>query len=154
VLARTDDGWITALRDDYLKLVRPLSELDKYFVDHWGEVSDDSSWTDGALLFVAVRRLEGFVLSRVEDVRSGLWGELVPWAPSRAYKPVQSWRCPDLISAIYLQFCFWMTDALPMRRCLNPACEMLFPAARRDKRACSRSCRSNLRHYPHLQQRR
>jgi hypothetical protein len=49
VLARTDDGWTNALRDDYLKFVRPLSELDKYFVDHWGEVSDYSSWTDGTL---------------------------------------------------------------------------------------------------------
>jgi len=145
---------IHALRDDYLEFARPLSKLDKYFVDYWGEVSDDSSWSDGTLLFVAARRLEGFVLSRVKDVRLSLWGEFVPWKPSRAYKPTQSWRCPDLRSAIYLQFYLLMTDALPMRRCLNPACEMPFPAARRDKRVCSRSCRSNLRHYPHLQQQR
>jgi hypothetical protein len=145
---------IHALRDDYLEFARPLSELDRYFVDYWGEVSDDFSWSDNTLLFVAAIRLEGFVLSRVKDVRLGFWGELGPWEPSRAYKPVQSWRCPDLRSCIYLQFYFLMTDALPMRRCLNPACEMPFPATRRDKRVCNRSCRSNLRHYPHLQQRR
>ena len=133
---------------------RPLSELDKYFVNYWSEVPDDSTGIDGTLLFVAARRLEGFVLSRVKDVRLGFSGEPVPWEPSHAYKPSQSWRCPDLRSAIYLQFYLWMTDALPMRRCLNPACEMPFPAARRDKRVCSDTCRSNLRHYPHLQQRR
>jgi hypothetical protein len=143
---------INALRDDNLHFGRPLSELDRYFVDNWGEVPDESGWDDGTLLFVAARRLEGFVLSRVEEVRLGFWGELVPWDPSRAYKPVQSWRCPDLLSTIYLQFYFMMTDALPMRRCLNPACELPFPATRRNKRVCSRSCRSNLRHYPHLQQ--
>ncbi len=145
---------IRALRNDYLRVGRPLSELDKYFVHRWGEVSDEPGWYDGTLLLVAAMRLQGFVQSRVATVRLGFSGELIPWAPSRGYKPVQSWQCPDLLSAIYLQFYFWMTDALPMRRCVNPACEMPFPATRGDKRVCSRSCRSNLRHYPHLQQRR
>jgi hypothetical protein len=144
---------IGALRNDYLRFARPLSELDRYFVDNWGQMPDESAWTDGTLLFVAARRLQGFVQSRVAGVRLTFPGELIPWSPSRGYKPVQSWHCPDLLSAIYLQFYFWMTDALPMRRCANPACEMPFPVTRRDKRVCSRTCRSNLRHYPHLQRR-
>jgi len=145
---------IRALRADYLRVGRPLSELDKYFVNRWGEVPDESGWNDGTLLWAAAMHLQGFVQSRVANVRLGFSGELVPWVPSRGYKPVQSWHCPDWLSAIYLQFYFWMTDALPMRRCINPACEMPFPATRSNKRVCSRSCRSNLRHYPHLQRRR
>lgn len=145
---------IRKLREDYLRVGRPLSYLDRYFVNNWGEVTDEPGWTDGTLLFVAAMNLQGFVQSRVAGVRLGFAGELVPWSPSRGYKPMQSWHCPDLLSAIYLQFYFWMTDALPMRRCLNPACELPFPATRRNKRVCSRTCRSNLRHYPHLQRQR
>jgi hypothetical protein len=75
------------------------------------------------------------------------------WFAPSAYRPVQSWNCPDLLSAIYLQLYLWMTESLPMRRCVNPPCGTPFPLTRKDKQVCSRSCGSNLRHYPHLQQR-
>lgn len=58
-----------------------------------------------------------------------------------------AWRCPDLLSALYLQFYWLITSHTPMRRCANPACDMPFPLTRKDKRVCNDSCRSNVRHY-------
>ena len=57
------------------------------------------------------------------------------------------WRCPDLLSAVYLQFYLLVTAHTPMRRCENPACGMPFPYTRKNKRFCNASCRSNARHY-------
>lgn len=56
-------------------------------------------------------------------------------------------RCPDLLSAIYLQFYLFVTNDTPMRHCENPACGMPFPATRKDKRHCNATCRSNARHH-------
>ena len=55
--------------------------------------------------------------------------------------------CPDLLSAIYLQFVLFVTDNKPVRRCENPPCGMPFPVTRRGKRFCNATCRSNARHY-------
>lgn len=59
-----------------------------------------------------------------------------------------AWHCPDLLSAIYLQFYLLVTGRKPTRRCENPACLMPFPVTRKDKRHCNATCRSNARHYP------
>jgi hypothetical protein len=57
------------------------------------------------------------------------------------------WRCPSLISAIYMQFCLLLMENKPMRLCENPACGMPFQVTRKDKRFCNNTCRSNARHY-------
>lgn len=59
-----------------------------------------------------------------------------------------AWYCPDLLSALYLQFYLLVTGQKPTRRCENPACLMPFPVARKNKRFCNSTCRSNARHYP------
>jgi hypothetical protein len=64
------------------------------------------------------------------------------------YSLGSTWHCPDLLSALYLQFYLLVTEHKPMRRCENPACMMLFPATRKDKRFCNPTCRSNARNYP------
>jgi len=63
------------------------------------------------------------------------------------YRIPRLWTCPDLLSAMYLQFYLLITDAEPMRRCQNPACGKPFPATRKNKRFCNDTCRSNARHY-------
>jgi hypothetical protein len=63
------------------------------------------------------------------------------------YAPVQSWSCPDLLSAIYLQFYVWMTGAWSMRYCENRNCGLPFPATRTDKRYCTDTCRSAARNH-------
>jgi hypothetical protein len=55
--------------------------------------------------------------------------------------------CPDLLSAMYLQFYLLVTNHKPMRRCENPACRLPFPLTRKDKYHCNDSCRSNARNY-------
>jgi hypothetical protein len=59
----------------------------------------------------------------------------------------QAWRCPDLLSAIYMQFFLLLTANKSMQRCENPACRMLFPATRKGKRYCNDTCRSNARYH-------
>ena len=59
----------------------------------------------------------------------------------------QAWRCPDLLSTIYLQFFLLLTANKSMRRCENPACLILFPATRKGKRYCNDTCRSNARYH-------
>jgi hypothetical protein len=63
------------------------------------------------------------------------------------YRMTRSWYCPDLLSAMYLQFYLVITDFQPMRRCQNPPCGMSFPATRKNKRFCNATCRSNARNY-------
>lgn len=61
-----------------------------------------------------------------------------------------AWHCPDLLSALYLQFYLLVTGQKPTRRCENPACLMPFPVTRKNKRFCNSTCRSNARNYPKL----
>jgi hypothetical protein len=134
--------------------MKPLSEMDEFFYNRWPDISDEPSWADGTLQWVAIIILEGFVTEKLADVRPAFWSDRLPETPPNAYKPTQSWNCPDLLSAMYLQLYLWMTGSLPMRRCIIPTCRTPFPVTRANRRVCSDTCRSNLRHYPHLQQRR
>ncbi len=59
----------------------------------------------------------------------------------------QAWRCPDLLSAMYLQFYLLITNKTPMRRCESPICGLPFPLTRKDKRFCNSTCRSNFRNH-------
>ncbi len=144
---------IRTISEDY-RGMKPLSEVDDYFYEKWRGIPDEPSWSDGMLQFMAIIKLEVFVKSRLANVRPAFWGAMHPETPPNAYKPMQSWDCPDLLSAIYLQLYLWMTGSLQMRRCIIPTCGTPFPVTRANRRVCSPSCRSNLRHYPHLQQRR
>lgn len=63
------------------------------------------------------------------------------------YVPTPSWYCPDLRSAIYLQFFLMMVDNRPMRRCNNPNCRTPFPVTRKDRVYCKDGCRSTGRDY-------
>jgi hypothetical protein len=57
--------------------------------------------------------------------------------------------CPDLLSAMYLQFYLLVTDKKPMRICANPNCRMPFPAVPKHKKFCRGGCRSTGRNHPH-----
>jgi hypothetical protein len=144
--------WVRGISEDYRQM-KPLSEMDEIFYKRWPDISNEPRWADGTLQWVAITILEGFVTRKLADVRPDFWSKILPETPPNAYKPSPSWHCPDLLSAIYLQPYLWMTSSLPMRRCANPACGTPFLVTRKDKRVCSRTCRSNLRHYPHLQRR-
>jgi hypothetical protein len=61
---------------------------------------------------------------------------------------VPSFRCPDLKSAIYLQFYSLVTKNKAPRFCENPACgELFFPTKSNQRHCPGASCRSNARHY-------
>ena len=57
--------------------------------------------------------------------------------------------CPDLLSAMYLQFYLLVTDKKPMGICANPNCRMPFPAVPKHKKFCRDGCRSTGRNHPH-----
>jgi len=75
--------------------------------------------------------------------------QLHSWEPHEPYRPVLSWRCPDLRSAIYLQFALMVTGGQPWRKCANPNCRSPFPAKPSNKKFCKAGCRSTGRNYPH-----
>ncbi len=126
-----------------------LSELDRNFVRGLGKGADKAGNHDsGTLQLLATAGLESFVKDKLEGVRLALWHEdYASGSRVDRYRPSQSWECPDLISAVYLQFYLMMTNSLAMRRCENPGCGMPMPVSRRNRRFCNSTCRSNMRHY-------
>jgi hypothetical protein len=58
------------------------------------------------------------------------------------YMPRPRYHCPDLCSAIWLQFYLAVAERLPTRRCANPACQLPFTSKKRsDAKTCSQACR-------------
>jgi hypothetical protein len=136
------------IRDAHEKEPRyPLSEVDKWLRYRISESMLESEQESTNVRWYASWGLERFVKERVAKVQLA-FSEIEPrpgYAP--AYAPVQSWNCPDLLSAIYLQFYIWMTGAWPMRYCENRRCGLPFPATRTDKRYCTDTCRSAARNH-------
>jgi hypothetical protein len=60
----------------------------------------------------------------------------------------QSYECPNLLSALYLQFWLMILNRLPMRYCDYEKCSTPFPCGRSDNEICSATCRSNKRYVP------
>jgi predicted nucleic acid-binding Zn ribbon protein len=61
--------------------------------------------------------------------------------PPPRYQPLVSWSCPDLLSAIYLQFLLLVTNNKPMRLCAFDKCSTPFSPPRKDRKYCSRRCK-------------
>jgi hypothetical protein len=91
--------------------------------------------------------LLGSLAYTIKDVRVTLTEDHIPGGNAQDLLARRTMRCPNLLSAIYLQFYLLVTDNKPMRRCENPACGGPFPATNKRKRFCNDSCRSNARHY-------
>jgi len=111
---------------------------------------DEPEWTSVERwdVFMALGALQEIVRDRLADVRLDFarnWTASQPIGSD--YRIPRSWDCPDLLSAMYLQFYLLITDFEPMRRCQNPACGLPFPATRKNKRFCNATCRSNARNY-------
>lgn len=87
-------------------------------------------------------------LEKVHPLLEQNWWEPPP-AGSTSIGLERWWRCPDLLTAMYLQFYLLITGKTAMRICANPNCGMPFPATRKDKRFCSPGCRSTGRNHPH-----
>jgi len=60
----------------------------------------------------------------------------------------QSYKCPNVLSALYLQFWLMILNRLPMRYCDYEKCGTPFPFGRSDNEVCSATCRSNKRTVP------
>jgi hypothetical protein len=70
--------------------------------------------------------LDQIATKKIEDVRP------------RVYDSDLSWSCPDLLSALYLQFALLRMGDRPKRICEN--CGTLFPLTREDKYHCDETC--------------
>ena len=143
----------------------PSTDLDDYFATHRdvfrrarevmrlkdeiigfdeSEVSNVQHWD----VWAALRALQHVIEPRIANVRLCFDKSYLGSPPLGSdYRIPRSWDCPDLLSALYLQFYLLVTDFEPMRRCQNPACGLPFPATRKNKRFCNATCRSNARNY-------
>ena len=134
------------------KTIGPLSQMDRELVDKYANPDRKFGWPQ---LPMAQKLLESFVEKKIAGVQMSFWnmatetteasGEWTDFTDE--YVPTQSWRFPDLLSAIYLQFYLIMVEAVPLRICEHPRCRTPFPATRTDKRFCTETCRSGARIY-------
>ncbi len=60
-------------------------------------------------------------------------------------KVVESYRCPDLLSALYLQFYLMIRANKPMGYCEHPNCRTPFLLTSKKRRFCCETCRSGAR---------
>jgi hypothetical protein len=79
-----------------------------------------------AIIGTAHAALDEIATERIRDVRP------------RVYDSDLSWSCPDLLSALYLQFALLQMGDRPKRICEN--CGTLFPLTRDDKYHCDETC--------------
>ena len=120
---------------------KELPELDRGLVELWKKYSDPtlrSILAQSVFKAVLISKLSGVRLSLQELFES-------PHDSSLTYAPSRSYRCPDLYSAIYLQFYLAITERIPMKLCENPACRTPFFARRKDQMYCKSGCRSSNR---------
>jgi hypothetical protein len=103
--------------------------------------SVDGGWRmDTRALCAAFPVLVESVKEYISDVR------IRPEAPLD--EPWQSYECPNLLSALYLQFWLMILNRLPMRYCDYEKCGTPFPFGRSDNETCSVTCRSMKRYVP------
>jgi len=138
---------------------RRYDELIGQLGESYGFEAPEGQYVKHLDLSVALRALQHVVENRIADVRLSFdqnyfnekylcFPPAVTSPPLKSdYRIPRSWDCPDLLSAMYLQFYLLITDFEPMRRCQNPACGLPFPATRKNKRFCNDTCRSNARNY-------
>jgi hypothetical protein len=129
----------------------PVSELERPLVDNWDEEDFDipkRAWHMNHPMFWMYVALQNLVSERVSDVRLTFFDAETPFfGPRDKLKPVQSWSCPDLRSAIWLQWYLAMTGASRIKVCENPVCRTPFAAGRRDNKFCTSTCRSTARNH-------
>jgi hypothetical protein len=135
---------LAGLKEESGKSKRRLSTLDQKLISLWEEELHQSRPVNPNRLMLTTSEFETFVKRKVGGVRLSVWNSdpFPDGAPTRAYEAQQSWDCPDLLSAVYLQFYFIVTRALPTRYCENPRCGIAFQA-KGNKRFCSDGCRSS-----------
>jgi hypothetical protein len=150
-LRRSDEGKLLerliAMRENPSS---QLSALDRMLVNASAGPKNRRS----LLLPVARIHLETLVERKLSSVRLSFWNMAEAtdmddeWTEqSDEYVLAQSWRCPDLLSMIYMQFYLVMVNAVPLGICEHPRCRTPFPANRKDKRFCTDTCRSGARRY-------
>jgi hypothetical protein len=98
---------------------------------------EDLSSRNHRLVRSVLRRDEAVLYTArgaLEEIATGLLADVSP----RVYASNLSWWCPDLLSALYLQFTLLTIGDRPKRVCEN--CGTLFPLNRKDKYYCNESC--------------
>jgi hypothetical protein len=99
---------------------------------------------------VRLRVASGFGLP--EDVRTRPLGSVDPQEldeagrPPARYRPIISWSCVDLRSAIYLQFLLQVTNDRPMQNCANRVCGAPFSPTRSDQVYCTKNCKQQAKY--------
>lgn len=142
-------GDTAAIKD---RLDTPESRLDREF----GKEFDNSTtkWLLFPLRSTPPQERDALTLAAAQGALGEIITVLVSEVRLRTGAPrqqglVPAWECPDLLSAMYLQFYFLVTRNKPIRYCESPACEQAFVASSQKKRFCNDTCRSNARHERH-----
>jgi hypothetical protein len=133
------------------KIIRHRDRKNKALLNNWAI----GHYDDQDIVSLAWYTLEKVLGQYTSSVRLGFGSSRIG-QPERRYRtdyiPLRSWECPDLLSAMYLQFYLFVTSDKPTRNCENPSCGMPFLVTRKDKRFCNATCRSSARYYQRREQ--
>lgn len=93
-------------------------------------------------VMLIVSAFEVFLQKKLSGVRLSLSPESGLLFPKDKYAPRRVYHCPDLLSAIWLQFYIAITERHPIKRCKNPNCSRPFFPAQGNQKYCCPSCTS------------
>lgn len=119
---------------------RELDRVEKLLSPYSQEERNSSSENKTQMIVVG---FEVFLQKKISEVRLSLSAPSGWNFPGERYSPIRSYRCPDLLSAIWLKFYLAITERHPMRRCKNPRCRELYFLRRSDQEYCTPRCRSS-----------
>lgn len=123
---------------------RELDPIEEALLPRGGSSREQSKSLNPNRVAKIATNFQTVLTQKISEVQLSL-PDLEPWdffTSGRRYMPRISYHCPDLWSAVWLQFYLAVTERLPTRRCANPECQIPFPSKKRsDAKTCSRACR-------------
>lgn len=160
--SRNVDAIASRIRRRALIVDERLAAVHRAIGSTWGRVQMsleyEASYAKHSLLWIADKVLCDVLTEELDGVRiRPVSGFAIPWettdeeladirsASPRPYVPTNSFTCPDLLSALYLQLFLVIRRRRPVRRC--EGCGLPLPeSAPKNKRHHNATCRSNARH--------
>lgn len=132
-------NWIEQLRQQ-VRLPNQVEEMLLRDRTGYPKTSEPMSATE---VMMITTRFEAFLTRQIAGVKVSLSSS---HNSSRSleynYAPRRTYRCPDLLTAIWLQFYLAVTERHPLKHCANPSCFTLFFPNDGRQKYCGSGCRS------------
>lgn len=133
------NSWIEQLEKQD-RLPDQIEKLLKRGDTRYSKTSESMSATE---IMMITTGFEAFLTRQIAGVKVSLSSSHnSSRSPEYNYAPRRTYRCPDLLTAIWLQFYLAVTERHPLKRCANPSCFTLFFPNDGRQKYCDSGCRS------------